>query len=952
MKKNLPYITIIILFIGALTFDYLRHGIPAVFFSDLGGIYPELKGGDKNLLMSFISGWKGLMSVPSYLFDSGFNFAAPLALFFMEDIWLRIKIIQILQMFFAAVFSYLFSRHIFKDKKIALLSGLFYATTPFFFSMLNGHNALTWSYVLLPAAFILVEKMFLTRKIFFSIAAGIMIALVTFFAGFQFIFYIGIPVMGYGAIRCANFIFQNRSSARRYILLTGLSFFCVFAFSSFFLLPTFFGHRPYAQFEGETAYRQNDFVTNFYTPNLKEVLSLQNKEQIVSPEFGYDLAQLPKKFAYFYISASIIALFSVFLVSRNKQIFHSQFNYWPFFIVSVLSFILSFGKHTFLFRLFNDFFPYFWTIRTPGRFLIVYALFVSTLAPFVVYKIFLILFGLQNTASLRGAERRSNPVDNKERRLWMGLLHSFQSLAKTKLIKIIFVLSGTLLIFYVAIFFSRSLLTFKTLNNMDEHYVDLSDVNKKLFELNPNNDYRVIDLVIEKEGNPHHLKAYSAGQRTLINNYDIIWRFKDDPNFARILGMLNIKYIITAPWPSWPAILDAPFPPLENGLEHNQDFKLAYNSPLGIKIWENRYTLPATYEVMPVFVIGPSSSVSSFLDLAPNNNNFALFFAGQITDKKRIEDAINKSKLIFIDSRSEEKPLYLNKFNAGFVLNSDFYLNPQKYSDFNKEMINLAKASGKPIIERKQKEQSISIDLLSNKSFNENGVIVEVIEDNVNIAKDENFGFRLEPKGFNEKAEIIYKIHGEKQGKFKITTNSISLFDVSYVKLSISSDNQDYKNILNLQGNNKYPDFYDGALWSSIYPAQDLFLKIELFTNKETSRAIYDSRVVNLQLDFIVDPEYNYSNINHEEFLLQVNGGENNAIVSTEIYSPEWKLFKKDESIKSLPVNIFSNGFLAENNEDNTEFTIKYGFGAAQNIGLIITLGVVILMIAALIKRI
>lgn len=944
MKKHLFSISLIIIFVGALTFKYLTHGIPAVFFSDLGGIYPDLTD-TKNLFLSFASGWRDLSSQPFYWIHAQSNYWTPLALFFVEDIWLKIKLTQILQILLAAILSYKFSFHLFKDRKIALVSGLIYASTPFFFSMLNGHNSLTWSYVVLPATFFLIEKMFLLKKYYLALLAGIFISLTTFISGIQFIFYTGLPIFIYLAVRYAVIVLQEKKNLlfNNYLKLLTVATVAVFSFSAFFLLPSFFGHQPYTQLESEVSYRKNDFVTNFYTPNLKENLSLQSKEHLVAAEFGYDLDQLPSRFVYFYIDISVIALLSVFFALERKGILYNQSNYWAFLIASAFAFILSFGKHTFIFKFLSDLLPYFWTIRTPGRFLIVYVLFVSILAPFVIYKILLmVLSRFQNQRIISG-------------------------------IKIAFVLSGMCLIFYVAFFFSRSLLTFKTVDNMDEHYVDLSAVNKKLLELNVNNDYRVIDLVIEKDGNPHHLKAYSAGQRAFLNSYDILWRFKDDPNLARILGMLNIKYIMTAPWPAWPEILDAPFPPLENNLEHNSDFRLAYSSPEGIKIWENQYALPKAYEATPIFVIGPVSSISSVFDLFPDTDSLALFFADQISDKKDIASIISRSKLIFMDSRYDEKPSYLSDFNWGLAYNSDFYLNPQNYSNNDKNISKLAYESNKPIVEVKKQEKPAITDLLSGIATDQNGVRVEVTNNRANIASEGKFGHRFEPKEFDNPSEIIYKITTKMKGRLKININAISLFDENYIKASISKDNQNYENILKLNGSSMYPDFYEGSLWVNDLDSSPIFLKIEGLTNKRTSREIYDSRVEKLELAFIPELEYNYTNVTGEGLsdifdkhgkleLISHHPGKSNykvtgdikntAIVETEIYTPEWLLKNKKNYSKSLPTNIFNNGFLVGETGQDFPVIIKYSIGLARGIGAAITVITVILLAISFKKRI
>lgn len=946
MKKHFSSIAFILFFIGILVFDYIRHGIPAVFFSDLGNvIYPTFANlGEKNLLLTYLRGWNDMLSFPFYWANANLNFVGPLFFFFVKDIWLRVKLVQVLQIILAAMFAYLLSWRIATNKKIAIISALLYATTPLFFSMLNGHNSLAWSYVLLPLLIFFIEKTVVDKKMYLALFTGILFSLATFISALQFVYYIGIPVFFYLVIRAGiQLVWEVKTNFRlaqiKYVLLAGV---VSLTFAGFFLVPTFFESQPYTRLDKESTERKSDFVTNFYTPTVKDAIRLQSKEQMVSAEFGYTLDAMPNRFTRFYFFISLLALTSMGIALAKKIKLSAPFHYWPFFLAGAVSFILSFGKYTFFYRLLNNYLPYFWTIRTPSRFLIFYALLVSIFASLAMWKFLDWLFSEIKKQS---------------------------AILIIKSSALVFIAA---LILYNAIFFGQTLWTFKTLKTMDEHYPDVSAVQKELSKLDSRNEYRVLDLVVEKDGNPHHLKAYSSGHRTLANTHDVLWRFKDDKNLARILGLLNVKYVLTAPWPHWPEARVTPFPSLEKRLSIDPSFRVAYSAPSGIKIWENQSALPRTFAAAPILVAGPPSALSKLLDIIPKESNPAIFFADQIQDQVQIKNIINKSSLVFVDYSMEEKPSYLDQVNFGLAFNNNFYLNPQEYRNGYQQIIELAKAKNKPIIQYKEQGSVFGINLLSNSLAGPQDFKIERVKNTASIVLQQESRFRAEPARFNEPSETVYKIASSYTGKLKINIDAISLFNNNYVQVLSSFDNTSYTDVLNLKGDNEYPEFYYGNIWIPMDLGKPLFLKLRLFADEKNSRQTYDSRIEDLTIDFIKDSSYNYNGITseelskiipvQEELVLQKNQPgrltyefstlplEPSTVVATEIYTSDWALSHKNQKIKSLPVNIFENGFLAVSQSDD-KFTIAYSMSIARWIGLFFTLGTVAVTLIAFKKR-
>ena len=136
------------------------------------------------------------------------------------------------------------------------------------------------------------------------------------------------------------------------------------------LVPTFFGYRQADGIldESQTEERIVPFVKDYYSPTFEELFYLQNKEGIVSEEIGYDLRSVPLDNRLIWVFWVSLATGAIFWFKRNKYIL-------PLWLGSGLAGYLALGySNSWLYRVLNEYFPYFWGLRTPGRFMMIFAL--------------------------------------------------------------------------------------------------------------------------------------------------------------------------------------------------------------------------------------------------------------------------------------------------------------------------------------------------------------------------------------------------------------------------------------------------------------------------------------------------------------------------------------------------------------------------------------------------
>lgn len=85
--------------------------------------------------------------------------------------------------------------------------------------------------------------------------------------------------------------------------------------------------------------------------------------------------------------------------------------------------------------------------------------------------------------------------------------------------------------------------TFRTIPSMDYHMNGVERAKKILDELNPNMEYRIMDLTRDDDGSWNHTRVMSTGQR-FFNEFDKVLINYPAKDWAKILRDYNVKYII------------------------------------------------------------------------------------------------------------------------------------------------------------------------------------------------------------------------------------------------------------------------------------------------------------------------------------------------------------------------------------------------------------------------
>jgi flagellar basal body-associated protein FliL len=617
---------------------YLKNTLPPFnFYKDLSVTY-HLAINDTSSFISIFKGWDFLYSKPWFNFDCALWYLPTIIInFITSNPWLSIKITQILEVSVSFLGAFLLIKKYTKNIFIALLAGFLYSTTPHFLTNLVEAANLSWAYAILPFSLLLIELSFEKNKLPISILSGIVLSLATIYISPQYVFYFGIPL--------ALFILLKIFPLSRKSLLTfSITFFSFLLTSSFFLTNSFLEHFPYSQFEEENIYRKNPLVTDFYTPSFFEIITFQNKEANISNGYAREpiVNLLP-------ILIIIIGLFSLFQKNqeRKKKI--------TIFIIGVLAAILAIGNHGYIFLIFKKTLPYFFSIRTPGRFAPLFILSFIILASFTLEKI-------------------------KTKKYLFGFaLITF------------FLLSALSLNFY-----NKKIHVFE--NTTTEKISSLFPDQATITETIRNNAYRALDLSLS-ENSPHNLEYYSSEERTLLNPYDLVFKFKD-LDLTKILGVLNIKYVLTPTETSQKKFDVNPI------IERQNDFIELEKNP-SVTLWENPEARPQKYLATPYIVYGGPKNLNSVLEnevylfaeqpetqssLPALEKNFYpvhLYSQTSILDLIYIQEILNKkgsdlntktfTTVDFTEKDSNWKIIkehdYPKKLDFGFNFNSNFYNN-------------------------------------------------------------------------------------------------------------------------------------------------------------------------------------------------------------------------------------------------------------------------------------
>jgi len=475
-------------------------------FSVLPFIVEKSLTGSRNIF----SDWNFFFSEPFHVGDSNFYYYIHLLLYLMINNMITSYKIYIVIIFALSFFSMYFLAYSFADKNrrvSALIAAFFYALTPYFLFELVGHQYMMWSYALLPMTYYFIHRALTDdkreRTYTWVCMAGIFIALSAFYPMIQYVYINGIFLSIFSFLLCFKGANRTKLNQVLYRIIRVIVVFSIaFLLSAYFVLPMVYLQSPYSG--GFTFARTLSYPV--YSNTYVESTFLLNRG--LRADFGVD---------YFNIYGIMMVPFALPLILSSLLItLKKKGVYLVFFLLGILGVFFSMGSNAPLFlRLFEyaQVLPYFSSIRTPCRFTIQVALSFSLLAGIALGEVASKLY--KSRPSLVEANRHN-------RKTWLGLL-------ALSVIIMSYLFSGYTILYSVAGPFGT-----QPISNA------ASKVVKWLEENDPNQDYRIIDLTQTLQLDGYHRSLARVEE-------DLVSRYYRSPSFAGILGLLNVKYIITEP---------------------------------------------------------------------------------------------------------------------------------------------------------------------------------------------------------------------------------------------------------------------------------------------------------------------------------------------------------------------------------------------------------------------
>jgi hypothetical protein len=432
------------------------------------------------------------------------------------DFYLGIKIHQLISIGIAAVGIIKLMRVVLPQATkntlgigVQILATLIYILNPFYLSVLNGVVEFGIAYALLP--WIVNDWIWLMKHkpnwfglIHRTLVLGIIVALSTLISGITMVFSNIIPlVIIMLGITLIDYKSQ-RELMRRLGLFSGV-WIIVCLLGLHMLMPTFFGYRANTSLldESQTKERIVPFVKDYYSPTITELVYLQNKEGIVSGEIGYSLKDIPLDNRIIWLIWTSFGIISILWFRRNKYIL-------PLWIGSGIAGYLALGySKSWLYRVLNEYFPYFWGLRTPGRFMMIFALGIAILGGLTWYYV----------------------VSEMRSKQW-------------RMVGVFSIPVFLIMILVSARYQGLKMYTFYTVPSMGAHYPGIDRAKKLVDELNSNQEYRILDLTRDDDGAWNHTRAMAIDQR-VFNNFEKILPQYSVPEWVPILRENNVKYIVT-----------------------------------------------------------------------------------------------------------------------------------------------------------------------------------------------------------------------------------------------------------------------------------------------------------------------------------------------------------------------------------------------------------------------
>jgi hypothetical protein len=491
---------------------FFKDAIPHNSFLDMGGGVVHL-----DVFITFWIGWFYQFGFAWNILTSNWAVLYTHILSFLAgDFYLGIKIHQLISIGIAAVGIIKLMRVVLPQATkntlgigVQILATLIYILNPFYLSVLNGVMEFGIAYALLP--WIVNDWIWLMKHkpnwfglIHRTLVLGIIVALSTLISGITMVFSNIIPLviimLGIALIDYKS----QRELVRRLGLFSGV-WIIVCLLGLHMLMPTFFGYRANTGLldESQTKERIVPFVKDYYSPTITELVYLQNKEGIVSGEIGYSLKDIPLDNRIIWLIWTSFGIISILWFRRNKYIL-------PLWIGSGIAGYLALGySKSWLYRVLNEYFPYFWGLRTPGRFMMIFALGIAILGGLTWYYV----------------------VSEMRSKQW-------------RMVGVFSIPVFLIMILVSARYQGLKMYTFYTVPSMEAHYPGIDRAKKLIDELNPNQEYRILDLTRDDDGAWNHTRAMAIDQR-VFNNFEKILPQYSVPEWVPILRENNVKYIVT-----------------------------------------------------------------------------------------------------------------------------------------------------------------------------------------------------------------------------------------------------------------------------------------------------------------------------------------------------------------------------------------------------------------------
>jgi len=517
-KLIIPIGSLIFILLVSTTY-FLSSGIPHNSFLDMGGNYAY----SKNVLGDFLISW-------SFDFSFSFNYVVSnlnliivqIINLFTGDLFRTVKLMQLVFIISSFIGIIKLFQYITKFKPtqifeylILFLIGVIYSFNPFFLVVLSGVLEFSLAYASLPWIIYIWLRLLNNEyrnsfvRFYLIILLGVLISLSTITGSVLMTFTNGIPLLLF-FVATYLISFKNKLNLTSFIRKTELALFVGIlagVFALHFLIPTFFGYRTNNDFVSDNTVneRTEPFVKDYYSPTFFEIINFQNKEGIVSDELGYDIKTITIGTNFIWPIVSIIGALGIFLVWRNWYLL----SIW---LMGGISFWLALGySQSWLYRFLNDKLPYFWGLRTPGRFMMTFILAITILFGYTIYFVY-------------------NSVKWKSSRY----IVVFGS--------IILLLGG----FFSARVYSKGILkTFVTVPDLAYHYPGMKEIQDYMMNLNPDQKYRILDLTQDDDGSWLHTRFLAKDQRN-FNQFNLVLDKMSNKERWEYLKEYNVKYIITS----------------------------------------------------------------------------------------------------------------------------------------------------------------------------------------------------------------------------------------------------------------------------------------------------------------------------------------------------------------------------------------------------------------------